>query len=392
MTQASPSQPATVCFPFMGDEIGGSHISALGLIRRLDPARFRPLVLLQARGGALERLFNEAGVEVDTAPHTPRLDYGRRLDLGSIAHLLSSVGARARFLRSRKVGIVHTNDGRTHATWALPARLAGAKLLWHHRADPSALGLRWLAPLAANRVVSVSRFAAPRPGLYSAARKTDVVHSPFDTAVVADRALARADLIAELGLAGDTALIGFSGALIQRKRPLVFVEAVAALRGMAVERPCAGLIFGQSFDDMDGSITRRAWETGAADAIHLMGFRPDGARLLAGCDILTVPAVDEPFGRTLIEAMLVGTPVVASTSGGNGEALRDGETGLLVAADDPRALAAACRRLLTDPALYASLAANAEAEARSRYGERRHVDAITGIYEQLLSRQIASAR
>lgn len=386
------STAVTVCFPFVGDEIGGSHISALGLIRGLDQERFRPLIVLQVRGGTLEQFFRDAGLEVHSAPPSPTLAYGRRLSPVNIAQLLSSVGARRRFLLERQIAIVHTNDGRTHATWALPARLVGAKLLWHHRSDPSALGLRLLAPIAANRVVSVSRFSAPKPGIYSAANKTTVVHSPFDTELVVDRAAARAELIRELGVPPDTALIGFSGALIERKRPLLFVEAVAALRRMAPDIRTVGVIFGQAFDDIDERIMRLAAQVGVADSIRLMGFRPNGSRWLSACDILMVPAVDEPFGRTLIEAMLVGTPVVATASGGNEEALRDGKTGLLVPADDPDALAAACKRLLRDPQLYETLATDADCEARSRYGERRHVEAITTIYEQLLgNRRIASA-
>jgi glycosyltransferase involved in cell wall biosynthesis len=385
MRSAEITAPVTVCFPFVGDEIGGSHISALGLIRGIDKKRFRPLILLQVRKGQLERFFNDAGVEVQSAPRSPQLAYGRRLRPAGIAQLLSSLGARTRFLRGLGAAIVHTNDGRSHATWALPTRLAGAKLVWHHRADPSALGLRLIAPLAANRVISVSRFSAPKAGLYSAASKTEVIHSPFDTDVTVDRAAARAELIEELGVPADTVLIGFFGALIERKRPLVFVEAMAALRRMAPRIPLLGVLFGQAFDGMDGQVMRRAAKAGAQNSIRLMGFRPNGDRWLSACDILMVPAIDEPFGRTLIEAMLVGTPVVATTSGGNGEALRDGETGLLVAPDDPGALAAACHRLLSDPRLYGSIAAKAHSEARSRYGERRHVEAVTNIYEQLLA-------
>ena len=69
-----------------------------------------------------------------------------------------------------------------------------------------------------------------------------------------------------------------------------------------------------------------------------------------------VPAIDEPFGRTLIEAMLIGTPVVATASGGNVEAIRDGRNGLLVPPEDAEALAIACRSLLSDAWRYREIA------------------------------------
>src|SRR3546814_9239858 len=73
-----------------------------------------------------------------------------------------ALASLARYLQQRDVRIVHTNEGPMHVTWGPAARLAGRKLLWHHRSSPRAKGLRFLAPLLAHRVASVSRFAAPR--------------------------------------------------------------------------------------------------------------------------------------------------------------------------------------------------------------------------------------
>src|SRR3546814_9209528 len=70
---------------------------------------------------------------------------------------------------------------------------------------------------------------------------------------------------------------------------------------------------------------------------------------MAACDALLVTAVDEPFGRTLIEAMLLETPVIAANSGGNPEAIEDGENGLIVPPDDPESFADAALALIDDP-------------------------------------------
>jgi glycosyltransferase involved in cell wall biosynthesis len=75
--------------------------------------------------------------------------------------------------------------------------------------------------------------------------------------------------------------------------------------------------------------------------VKLMGYRSPGPFWIAACDQLVVPAVGEPFGRTLVEAMLVGTPVVAARSGGNMEAL-EGGMGLLVEPDDGAGGAGRC--------------------------------------------------
>lgn len=383
-TDGEPTRPSVICFPFIGDVIGGSHISVLGLIRRLDRRRFTPLVVLQHMDGPVGELFRSEGIATTQAPGTCRLLHGRRVGLRELASLVADVPAIVRFLRQSNVAIVHSNDGRVHAAWALPARLAGAKLLWHHRGNPNAMGLRRVAPLLANRVVSVSRFAAPRTGRLARPGGHIVVHSPFATDLVEDRDLRRAELLSELGCPPETRILGFFGSLISRKRPLLFVEAVAALKRQLPGRAICGVMFGEILDDSARTVPALANQLGIGDQIRLMGFRHPGTRWLAACDLLLVPAIDEPFGRTLIEAMLLGIPVVASASGGNIEALLDGSTGMLVPPEDAEALASAARRLLDDSELYTMIARAAQIDARSRFGEDKHCNAIARIYEELL--------
>jgi len=376
--------PVTVCFPFVGDLVGGSHISARDLIRTLDRGRFAPVILVQNPDGVIARFFADAGIPVEAAPPSANLEHGSRIGLVRGLSLVRQATALARFLRRRGVRIVHSNDGRTHATWALAARLAGAKLLWHHRGAPDAAGLRYAAPLLASRVVAVSRFASPAAGRYSAASRTDVVHSPFDTSAHFDRDQARAAVLRDIGMAEKVSLVGFSGVFIDRKRPLLFVEAIAELRRKCPERDVQGLLFGEGLGGMDTKVAEHARHFGIDEAIHIMGFRTPGAFWLAGCDILMVPAVDEPFGRTLIEAMLAGTPVVATASGGNIEAIRDHETGRLVPPENAQALAQACADLLSDRSEANRLAQVARADALAKFGHAVHANAIMGIYDRML--------
>jgi glycosyltransferase involved in cell wall biosynthesis len=97
-----------------------------------------------------------------------------------------------------------------------------------------------------------------------------------------------------------------------------------------------------------------------------------------------VPAIDEPFGRTLIEAQLVGTPVVATRSGGNIEALKGGELGVLVEPEDPGALAEAVLALSHDD--RQNLAERARHDARNRFGIDMHCHQVCAVYDRLLAR------
>jgi glycosyltransferase involved in cell wall biosynthesis len=249
---------ATICFPFVGDLIGGSHISASGLLRKLDHSRFRPLVLVQHGDGPVAALLAEAGIAFETAPPTLDLEHGQPISTRTARRLIAEAPTLARFLKSRGVDIVHCNDGRTLATWALATKLAGAQLLCHHRGSPKAAGLRFIAPLLADRVVAVSHFAAPAPGWFSAASRTRVIHSPFDTETVHDRLDARARL-AELvpDIRRETRIVAYSGTLIERKRPLLFVDAIAALRRAWPDHDVRGVVLGEELDGMGERVRTR---------------------------------------------------------------------------------------------------------------------------------------
>jgi glycosyltransferase involved in cell wall biosynthesis len=192
-------------------------------------------------------------------------------------------------------------------------------------------------------------------------------------------------LVGELRCAPNARVVAFFGSLVARKRPLVFVDAIAEMRARAPDLPLAAPIFGQDRQDLTAAIRQRAAAKGVADCVHLMGFRHPPEPWMAACDVLLVPAVDEPFGRTLIEAMLLGTVVVAAASGGNPEAIRDGVTGHLVPPDNAVAFAERTLGLLADPARTSALAHAARRDALTRFALRQHAAAIMGVYDAMLS-------
>lgn len=379
------SDRPTLCFPLAGDSLGGSHHSLLGLLHQLDREKYRILVIVEEAQGRLAKFFSEFEQVVDPAAPKKPFVAGEPLGMSKFIQTVSGLRARTMLLRDLNARIVHTNDGRSHATWGLPAKLANARLLWHHRADPQAKGLNYLAPFIADQIVSVSRFSLPEGNSKGALRNAAIVFSPFDTDISIDRHMQRQHLRNELALPEDAFIAGFFGNLIERKRPIKFVEAVASLR-RHTSRPVHGVVFGEAGNaDAERQIQTRIAELGLAHNIHMMGYRAPGANWIAACNVLVVPAVGEPLGRTLVEAMLVGTPVVATRSGGNPEAISDG-LGILVPPDDPDALAVACAKLANGFPDIDTIIRNARASAQERFTRQRHLQAIEGIYADLLAK------
>ncbi len=387
---SSIARPPSIAFPFLGEAIGGSHISTLKLIKHLDLQRFAPRALLEIGDGPVADLFREEGIPFEVMSATTISEYrdigskGRPMDL--LRHGYDHVWRLTRYLRAHGVAILHSNDGRMHVFGSLASRLAGCKHVWHHRSDPNALSMRWVSPIGADHLVTVSRFAGPRPGWWSAAKKWTILPSPFPTDMTPPpRDACRRDMIAALGVDPDTLIVGFFGNLIERKRPFDFVRAISAFRAAHPAKPIVAPVFGKALEIPSADIEKFAQELGVADCVRLMGFRYPPERWLAGADILFVPSVREPFGRTLIEAMIVGTVVVAVNSGGNPEAIEDGRTGYLIPVSDPVAAALRFRNITSDREAAGTLAARAQKDALKRFGMRRHAEAIMAIYEQLLA-------
>lgn len=132
-------------------------------------------------------------------------------------------------------------------------------------------------------------------------------------------------------------------------------------------------------------LERLALELGMRDAVELAGFHEDVVPFLAAADIFVLPSEDEGMSRALIEAMGAGLPVVATDVGGNREVVRAGETGLLVPAKDPVALAEAAVSLLDDQMLALRLGAAALARARTHFSAETMIARYVELYERLLA-------
>ena len=116
--------------------------------------------------------------------------------------------------------------------------------------------------------------------------------------------------------------------------------------------------------------------------IFLPGRVPDVTAWLRRADLLVHPARWEGFGLALLEAMLASVPVVATRVSSIPEIVADGETGLLVPADDAPALAAAVSRVLDDPA---DLGAHGRQRARAEFSVARMADRTLDVYREAMS-------
>jgi glycosyltransferase involved in cell wall biosynthesis len=153
----------------------------------------------------------------------------------------------------------------------------------------------------------------------------------------------------------DGPVIGTIGRLDHQKGLDLLLRALAELPG-------AGLsIVGDGPERAE--LERLAAGLGVADRVRFEGWRADARRHLTAIDVFVLPSRFEGFPLAILEAMLAALPVVATSVGSVAESVADGDTGLLVAPEDPVALAGALRRLLADPGQRARMGAHGRARA-----------------------------
>ena len=169
-------------------------------------------------------------------------------------------------------------------------------------------------------------------------------------------------LRAELGLDGPT--LAFAGRLTAQKSLGVALEAVAAVDGVTLA------IAGEG--DERAPLERRAAELGLGARVRFLGALPRERvlELFRAADAAILSSSWENFPHTVVEALAVGTPVIATAIGGVAEIVNDGENGLLVPAGDVNALADAVRRFLADEPLRERLRA-AAAPSVAEYAPER---------------------
>jgi glycosyltransferase involved in cell wall biosynthesis len=137
-----------------------------------------------------------------------------------------------------------------------------------------------------------------------------------------------------------------------------------------------------------GRVEKAIARLGLADAVHCVsGISDDAlARLYGEAEVAVVPSLYEGFSLPAIEAMACGVALVATTGGALPEVVgTDGETGLLVAPDDPGALAGAIARLLDDPELRARLGAAGRQRVISRFTWQITAAGTAACYEAVMA-------
>jgi glycosyltransferase involved in cell wall biosynthesis len=169
-------------------------------------------------------------------------------------------------------------------------------------------------------------------------------------------------------------VVGAVGRFHPQKGFDLLIEAVAPLDGVTL------VLVGDGPER--ARLVELAEAEGMRDRLVLTGWTRDVGSYLAGFDVFALPSRFEGLPLSIIEAMLVGLPVVSTRVGSVAEAVAHERTGLLVSPEDVLSLRAAIARLIADDDLRETMGRRGEEYARAHLG----AEAMTRSYESLYER------
>ena len=217
---------------------------------------------------------------------------------------------------------------------------------------------------------SLARFLSP-----SALARVEITYTgvnPVAIDAVRDESIDRAALRVRLALPPAPFLVVCVGQFIDRKGRWPFLEAA---RAVVAEHPDIGFVWLANSAPSRADLDRVA-EYGLGTAFRLLtaaDLGPDHRevfRVLRAGDVFCLPTFTDGLPIALLEAMALGLPAISTPVFAIPEAIRDGDTGLLVAAGDARGLARVVLALRDDPALRARLGERGRAHVLARFDER----------------------
>lgn len=340
--------------------------------------------------GALTQAIRERNIDVGLAPSVARpavatnpllrvLAYGRRWTGSArlifwLAEQIQRIGASDVLVRSPPETLLA----------GLAGRRAGASTFW---LMPNSVSSKY--PLDLNKwiyevifrigrvtPIANSRYTATTLLPSAGSRYVSHLGVPPQDFRLKD-ALAGREVRQSFGISPGTPVLGIFARLIPNKGQSVLIRAFAQMRNEEAHLLiCGGPVDSEYF----GSLRELTIKLGVSSRVHLTGPIEDVQRFYDACDIVVNSRLDpEPFGFSVIEAMMMGIPVLAHRAGGPGETIIDGKTGWLVDEPTCESFHDGLERMMADRGRWQGMGRFARVHAEENFSNSAMVDRLLNI-------------
>ena len=358
----------------------GAQRQLLELVRGLDKERFRPIVLSLRGGGAMEAEFQEVpGLEFISLQRKGKYDllclfriigiiHRMKVDVvqpfltpatffGLLPALLCRVPVK---IVTERLGPHRTGAGLGYhlylkaedvlsrfADWVIPNSEAGRKYLIQRGINPARIRVIYNG-------INLSRLSANKEGVEQVKQK--------------------------LGVPLEGKVVGVMARLFPQKDHVTFLRAAAIINQTMPDTRFALVGDGP----LRSYLENLSQELGLGSKTVFFGEQQDVGTYLSTFDVAVLTSEAEGCSNSLLEAMALGKPVVATDVGGNRELVHHGETGLLVPFGNDEAVAGAILSLIRDSEAARAMGRRARENVASQFSLEKMVQEYQSLYEETL--------
>ncbi|MCY3743367.1 MAG: glycosyltransferase family 4 protein [Candidatus Poribacteria bacterium] len=388
--KTSDTSKSNILYLDSGSGIGGGQRSLLLLLNLLDKERFTPFV------GCLGDSAFAAEIEKTAANVIPlslpaahnKTDKVKRFtfrDLLEDFRQLRVIIELHRIVKRHAIDLIHANSLSVALLGGIVARINRIPILMHKRYATSYGILDRFCERLLHRVILVSE--ATRWDFAPAAKQT-LIYNGVDLDAFQATSEEVETLRTELFSNEPNAavLVGVVTRITPEKGIHFLVRAMGELKKQTNAKLLivGGPYFQKDIDYMD-TLKQEVADLGVEDSVIFTGFLSDTRIVTSLLDIVLVPSIiPEACPRTIIEAMAVGKPVIATPLGGSKELVTP-ETGILVPPEDASAIADAIATLATDPGRLIAMRKAARDRAVQLFSSKKNTALTETVYTELLT-------
>ncbi|MDD5454558.1 MAG: glycosyltransferase family 4 protein [Candidatus Ratteibacteria bacterium] len=355
----------------------GARRSLLILLENLDKNKYSPIVLCPARYGELVQALEEKKIKTEIL----RLRNWRKIrNARFIPFIIYSL---VKFIKKEKIDIIHCNEFWVNPYGIIAAKITRIPCITHIRTSLNAKKIRDYLLAYSDKLIAVSGETRKPfkefPGIFE---KTAVVYNGVDIKQF-NPDIKSDDFKKELNIVPGEIIVGTIGQLYPDKGQKTFIEAASIVLKIYPQTKFL-IVGGAKKERYKTQLQDLVGKLGIQDKIIFTGRREDIPGIISNFDIFALPTLNEGFARVIIEAMACGKPIIATSVGGNSEAVVDGETGLIIPINSPSVLAQKIIELIEDESRRKKMGNRGRERVTNNFSLEHYVEGIEKIYNEFL--------
>jgi glycosyltransferase involved in cell wall biosynthesis len=380
-----------ICFLSHTSELNGAELNLLQILERIDRKKFHPTLILPRKGPFLAEA-KKLGVETKVIPAKWWLTEKGKMWKQPIAWIwnLRAILGLARWIKKKQVHLVFSNSSasssgasaakRTHVphVWYIHEILGGEIPQLTYMFGQRALSrkiVQFSCRVLVNSLATEAFF-----------REKKNVRLVYNGVQLQEKNNIESQILGrQWGLKNQDIVFGMVGKICEEKGQR---EVITALGRLGKDRPLKLLIIGDVKSKVYFSELVKICEAyEITERVHFTGYQRDVLHVLSLLDCLIVASNTESFGRTVIEAMSVKTPVVAVKSGGIPEIISHGINGFLLNSRAPDVIQEGMVSFLKNQNAYARAAEEGYRTIQEKFLLSTQVKKIEQVLEECLAEQ-----